>query len=269
MSWRYRKAFNCLQSWLTDCSWIHLILLIKLIQYKIEKHDCCHCNYKCVLHLLLIGTFLEPKVRLIVTRYMENVCLNYEINFHVHFCNISKCSTVFNNRVWFGIFWITWLWSQGTTRNSKQWRYVSHFWIHFSGISETLIALFLKCSHVFINFTLKDDVKCKGINTPSVKRQASSGSGKVSLECIVTLTLTLQIGPRPIPKRHHWPNVLNLTLDAPLDARCVYTLTGGTTRCGFVYVILLTSYPCLLTSWSCHDVPVGKPYMSLNNKEVW
>ena len=34
---RHRRAFNSLQSYLTDSSWIHLILIIKLISYKIEK----------------------------------------------------------------------------------------------------------------------------------------------------------------------------------------------------------------------------------------
>ena len=34
---RHRKTFSRLYSCLTDSSWIHLILLIKLIQYKIGK----------------------------------------------------------------------------------------------------------------------------------------------------------------------------------------------------------------------------------------
>ena len=39
MSGRHRKAFSNLQSCLTDSSWIHLILLIKLIQYKQVRHS--------------------------------------------------------------------------------------------------------------------------------------------------------------------------------------------------------------------------------------
>ena len=37
VSLRHRKAFSNLQLCMTDSSWIHLILLIKLIQYKIGK----------------------------------------------------------------------------------------------------------------------------------------------------------------------------------------------------------------------------------------
>ena len=37
VSGRHRKALSNLQSYLTDSSWIHLILLIKLIQYKTGK----------------------------------------------------------------------------------------------------------------------------------------------------------------------------------------------------------------------------------------
>ena len=41
MSGRHRKAFINLQSCLNDSSWIHLLLLIQLIQYKIEKTRLC------------------------------------------------------------------------------------------------------------------------------------------------------------------------------------------------------------------------------------
>ena len=42
VSGRHRKAFCNIQSCLTDSSWIHLILLIKLIQYKKRKNTIAH-----------------------------------------------------------------------------------------------------------------------------------------------------------------------------------------------------------------------------------
>ena len=55
------------------------------------------------------------------------------------------------------------------------------------------------------------------MNTPSVsgsvKRQAAAAASP--LKYIVTL----KIGPRTIPKRHHRPNVFNLTLQLNL---CVF-----------------------------------------------
>ena len=50
-SGRHRKAFIGLQSSLTDSRWICLILLIKLIQYKIGKHQ-CHSDWVSVFALI-------------------------------------------------------------------------------------------------------------------------------------------------------------------------------------------------------------------------
>ena len=69
----------------------------------------------------------------------------------------------------------------------------------------------------------------------------SSGSGKVSLEYICRLPCCLK-GPRPIPKQqgkwHHVHNRAkgsNLTLDAPLDARCGYSLSEHFSKIQFYW----------------------------------
>ena len=67
----------------------------------------------------------------------------------------------------------------------------------------------------------------KDINTPYVKRQVSNGNHSVSVSGTIPLKyiVTLQNWCRPIPKRHHKPNVFNLplVLTLPLDAGCVHS----------------------------------------------
>ena len=75
VSRRRGKVFSNLQSRLTDSSWIHLILLIKLIQYKIGK-----TRMNCLLNNLTVVVYMTDRTERIL---LITCCTKIEVKFYI------------------------------------------------------------------------------------------------------------------------------------------------------------------------------------------